>query len=79
VQGYVITKVDRTDYPAYRQRGWPVGSGMMEATCKQLVVVRLKGPGMHWTEHGAMAITALRAAELNGHWHQSWNSPLLAN
>ncbi len=76
---YVITKVERMDYPAYRRRGWPIGSGIIEATCKQLVGVRLKGPGMHWTEHGALAITALRAADLNGHWHQTWNTLLLAN
>lgn len=76
---YAITKVDRMDYPAYRARGWPIGSGMIEATCKQLVGGRLKGPGMHWTEQGALAITALRATELNGRWHQTWNSLLLAN
>lgn len=46
-----------------------MGTGMMEATCKQLVGVRLKGPGMHWSEAGAFAITALRATELNGDWH----------
>lgn len=79
LRDYVVTKVDRMEYPAYRQHGWPIGSGMIEATCKQLVGVRLKGPGMHWTEHGALAITALRATDLNGHWHQTWNSLLLAN
>jgi hypothetical protein len=78
LRDYLITKVDRMEYPTYRQRGWPIGSGLIEATCKQLVGVRLKGPGMHWTEHGALAITALRAADLNGHWHQTWNSLLLA-
>jgi hypothetical protein len=41
---------------------------MIESTAKQLVALRLKGPGMHWSPHGATAITALRAQDLNGHW-----------
>lgn len=74
----LITKLDRMDYPACRQRDWPVGSGMIEATCKQRVGARWKGSGMPWTEHGALAITGFRAADLNRHWHQTWNSLLLA-
>ena len=46
---------------------------MMESTCKQLVGQRLKGPGMHWIEQGAIAITALRATDLNGKWNSFWN------
>ena len=38
---------------------------MIEATGKQLVGGRLKGPGMHWTEQAALAMTALRATEFN--------------
>lgn len=72
--GYVAHRVDRMDYPAYRQRGWQIGTGMIESTCKQVVGLRLKGPGMHWSEHGALAMTALKATELNGDWHSFWNS-----
>jgi len=72
--GYVAQRVDRMDYPAYRQRGWQIGTGMIESTCKQLVGLRLKGPGMHWSEHGALAMTALKATDLNGDWHSFWNS-----
>ncbi len=79
LRDYLLTRQQETDYPACQQHGWPIGSGLIEATCKQLVGARLKGPGMHWTERGALAITALRAAELNGRWHQTWKSLLLAN
>lgn len=71
---YVQPRLDRTDYPAYRARDWQVGSGMIESTAKQLVGLRLKGPGMHWSEAGALAVTALRAQDLNGRWHQLWNT-----
>lgn len=53
-------KLDRTDYPDYRERQWQIGTGMIESTAKQLVGQRLKGPGMHWSPPGATAITALR-------------------
>jgi hypothetical protein len=75
--GYVAHRVDRMDYPACRQRGWQIGTGMIESTCKQVVGQRLKGPGMHWSEHGALAMTALKATELNGDWHSFWKSLLL--
>ncbi len=51
---------------------------MMESTCKQLVGQRLKGPGMHWTEKGAIAVTALRATNLNHKWNKFWNSLVLS-
>ena len=71
---YIQPRTDRTRYPQYRARGWQIGSGMIESTAKQLVGLRLKGPGMHWSEAGALAVTALRATDLNGHWHQAWTN-----
>lgn len=56
------------NYPRFIAQGWPIGTGMMESTGKQLVARRLKGCGMHWSRDGATAVTAL----LNGHWHQLW-------
>lgn len=76
---YLQPKLDRTDYPTYRNRGWSIGTGMIESTAKQLVGQRLKGPGMHWCPEGATAITALRAYDLNGRWSSFWNSLALAN
>ena len=76
---YVTDKIDRMNYPAARQRGGQIGTGMIESTCKQLVGQRLKGPGRHWTEAGALALTALDATDLNGRWNAFWNSLTLAN
>lgn len=75
---YVQPRLDRTDYPTYRSRGWKIGTGMIESTAKQLVALRLKGPGMHWSPHGATAITALRAQDLNNNWHNFWKTLALA-
>jgi hypothetical protein len=75
---YVQPKLGRTDDPSYRERNWPIGSGMIESTARQLVGLRLKGPGMHCRVDGATAMTALRAQDLNGCWHSYWKSLTLA-
>jgi len=71
---YIQPRLDRTAYALYRARDWQIGSGMIESTGKQLVGLRLKGPGMHWSEAGALAVTALRATDLNGRWHSHWET-----
>lgn len=71
---YFEVRIDQTDYPSYRARGWQIGTGMIESTAKQLVGLRLKGPGMHWSESGALAMTALRAQDLNGYWNTFWRN-----
>jgi len=78
LKNYIEPRCWQTDYPRYRAADWQIGTGMIESTAKQLVGVRLKGPGMHWTERGALAMTALRAHDLNGRWHSFWNSLTLA-
>lgn len=58
---YFANQVHRMDYPSYRAKGWPIGSGPVEAACKQVVNQRLKGTGMRWSESGADAVCHLRA------------------
>lgn len=77
LRNYVVQRTDQMNYSDYRSRGWPIGTGMMESSCKQLVGLRLKGPGMHWTEAGALAVTALRTIELNQKWDVFWKSLVL--
>ena len=72
--GYVRPRLAITDYVEYRTAGYVIGSGMMESTCKQLVAQRLKGPGMQWSETGALAMTALIAHRINGTWDRFWTS-----
>lgn len=78
LRNYLIGQRNHLEFRPSRERGWPIGTGRMESSCKQLVGVRLKGPGMHWTEHGALAMTALKATDLNGHWHAFWKNLTLA-
>lgn len=71
---YLRPRLPITDYVAYREKGYVIGSGMMEATCKQVVARRLKGVGMQWSEEGALAMTALVALRLNGTWNAFWKT-----
>lgn len=72
--GYFENQVHRMDYPSYRAKGWLIGSGPVEAACKQVVNQRLKGSGMRWAEPGADAVCHLRAlfrSEI-GQWDHCW-------
>ena len=71
---YLAPRLAMTDYVDYRPAGYDIGSGKMEATCKQLVAQRLKGSGRQWSESGALAMTALIAHRLNGTWDSFWAS-----
>ena len=72
--GYVEPRRSITDYVEYCQKGYVIGSGMMEATCKQVVGVRLKGSGRQWSEVGAVAMAALITQRLNASWDAFWAS-----
>ena len=74
--GYFENNRHRTDYPAYRERGWDIGSGPTEAGCK-IIGERLKGSGMRWVEEGAAAVGALRALYVSGSpcWDGFWSQP----
>jgi hypothetical protein len=73
---YFTNQVHRMDYPSYRAKGWLIGSGPVEAACKQVVGQRMKGCGMRWGEAGADAICHLRALfrSEKGQWDAYWAS-----
>lgn len=58
---YLRSNLHRMDYPVYLSNGWQIGSGKVESSCKSIVGVRLKGPGMRWRPPGTTALCQLRA------------------
>jgi hypothetical protein len=62
--GYFQRHRDHTDYPAYRAKGWPIGSGITESGVK-LFGKRVKGTEQFWSVQGAEAILALRSTWLS--------------
>ena len=73
--GYLKSNLYRMDYPQYLDRGWQIGSGMIESACKTIVGQRLKLSGMRWREFGTNALCQLRALYKSERhlWHAHWN------
>jgi hypothetical protein len=64
----------RMRYADYFAQGLFVGSGVIEAGCKNLIGQRLKQSGMEWTIRGANAITALRCAVQSNRFESYWET-----
>lgn len=62
---YFAANAERMRYQTYLQKGYQIGSGVVEAACKHVVHQRLDQAGMHWRVPTAEAIVALRAAQLS--------------
>lgn len=58
----------RMDYPTALQRGYPIGSGRIEAAVKQVLQTRCKQTGMRWDGQHLDWMLAARCAYLNGDW-----------
>jgi hypothetical protein len=71
--GYFKTNCKRMRYDEFRRKGYFIGSGVTESSCKHLVGARLKQAGMRWDKNQAQAILQLRAARLNERWDCLWN------
>ena len=70
-QNYFAGQAGRLAYGKVAARGWPIGSGAVEAACRQKQC-RYKRPGQFWTERGLRHLSALEEARANGHWDQLW-------
>ena len=62
---YFHTNAERMRYQTFLEKGYHIGSGVVEATCKRVVAQRLDQAGMHWRQESAEAIVALRSAQLS--------------
>lgn len=62
---YFANNRTRLRYPKYRALGLPIGSGVMESTCKQIGLHRLKRSDARWREAGIRKLAKARAAFLS--------------
>lgn len=79
--GYFTKHQEHMRYPEYRARGWPIGSGVTEASVKQFNK-RVKGTEQFWGEAGIESILTLRAMWLgqDERWEKYWaNRPAYVN
>jgi hypothetical protein len=63
------------DYAGMKSRGYPIGSGVVESACKQIVSERMKLSGMRWKKEGGQQTMTLRCLLLSGIWdtvYEDW-------
>jgi len=70
---YFQNNRQRMRYDEYLRSGYPIGSGVAEGACRNLVKDRMDGTGMHWKTEGARAMLWTRALYLNGEWNDFVN------
>ena len=70
--GYFVNNRNRMQYDKYLAMGLPIGSGVIEGTCKNLINDRMERSGMRWSPEGAEAILNLRALDLTDLWNDFW-------
>lgn len=71
---YFHNHLHQMDYALYRQKNYPIGSGVTEAACKTVIKQRLCCSGMRWKEAGAAVVLSLRTLVLTPmRWNQFWN------
>lgn len=73
--GYFQTHRPHMDYPTYRKKGWPIGSGVTESGVKQFNK-RVKGTEQFWSLPGVETILTLRALWLSqdSRWQRYWDT-----
>jgi hypothetical protein len=63
---YLDKHRDHIHYDKFKEMDFPIGSGLVESTCKWLIQQRFKGVGMRWSEDGFNHLLHLRLAWVNG-------------
>jgi hypothetical protein len=69
---YLTQRQAMIDYPHFRLRGLPIGSGSVESSHKQVVQARMKQAGMRWADAHLNGFLALRNLIANDRWDEGW-------
>jgi len=72
VIGYLERNRKHMRYEICLAKGYPVGSGVIEGACRNLINDRLELTGMSWTLAGAESMMRLRAVHINKDWDTFW-------
>jgi len=70
---YFTNQYRKMNYAQQSKINMPIGSGVVEAACKELVKHRLVGSGMRWNNNGAAIVISIRSLILSRkRWEQFW-------
>lgn len=67
---YYESNSQRMKYKTFRERGWHIGSGAIEAAHRHVIQQRMKLSGQRWTIKGAQQVANLRMAFKSNQWNQ---------
>jgi hypothetical protein len=70
---YFRRHAELMQYADFRAAGLPIGSGVTEAGCKELIKARFCRSGMRWKRASGAPILQLRAIKLSQHWDSFWS------
>jgi hypothetical protein len=70
---YFRQHVELMQYADFRAAGLPIGSGVTEAGCKELLKARFCRSGMRWKRASGAPLLQLRAIKLSQHWDSFWS------
>lgn len=70
LMGYIENNINRIGYLTYKNKGYYIGSGMIESGNKVVVQKRMKQAGMRWSTDGAQYMAALRARHESNCWNE---------
>lgn len=71
---YFTVNTKRMRYSSFKEKGYFVGSGVIEAGCKTVIGKRLKQSGMRWSVRGANSIIALRCNIISKKFDEFWDN-----
>lgn len=74
---YFRQNLGRMNYAEFRAAGLPIGSGVTEAGCKELIKARFCRSGMRWKRESGASILQLRAIKLSQQWDGFWANVML--
>lgn len=70
---YFRTHTAEMQYADFRAAKLPIGSGVTEAGCKELIKARFCRSGMRWKRTTGAPLLQLRAIRLSQHWASFWS------
>jgi hypothetical protein len=73
---YFRTHAAQMQYADFRAAHLPIGSGVTEAGCKELIKARFCRSGMRWNRPTAAPLLQLRAIRLSQYWDSFWRKVL---
>jgi len=74
---YFRENLERMIYAEFQAAGLPIGSGVTEAGCKELIKARFYRSGMRWKRGFRAPILRLRAIKLSQQWGGFWANVML--